>query len=77
MVDLNFTEVVGYIGSLLVVVSFLMKDIQKLRIGSIIGSATFIVYGVLIDFSIPIIFTNACILLINLYHLVKSNSKKA
>lgn len=77
MIDLSFTEIIGYIGSILVLLSFLMKDIKKLRIGSIIGSSTFIVYGILLDFAIPIILTNACIVLINLYHLVKESTNKS
>ena len=71
--NISNTEIIGYIGSVLVLTSFLMRDIKKLRIGNIIGSSTFIVYGVLLDFSIPIILTNTCIVGINAFYLVKEN----
>ena len=74
--DFSNTEIIGYIGSVLVLSSFLMKDIKKLRVGSIIGSGTFIVYGILLNNSIPIILTNACIVCINGYYLVKESRAK-
>jgi hypothetical protein len=72
MLDLTTTELIGYIGSLLVLLSFLMKDMRKLRIGNIIGSGTFIVYGMMLH-SVPIIITNTSIVIINAYYLVKEN----
>ncbi|MFY7972682.1 MAG: uroporphyrinogen decarboxylase [Flavobacteriales bacterium] len=68
--DFSTTEIVGYIGSLMVLVSFLMKDIKTLRFINSIGCALFIVYGILLGFSIPIILTNAAILVINAYSLI-------
>ncbi|MEN9348944.1 MAG: hypothetical protein RLZZ77_2455 [Bacteroidota bacterium] len=68
--DFSTTEIVGYIGSLMVLVSFLMKDIKTLRFINSIGCALFIVYGILLGFSIPIILTNAAILVINAYSLL-------
>jgi hypothetical protein len=53
-------------------VSFLMKNIRTLRIVNSIGCGIFIVYGILLP-AIPILITNAAIVLINLYYLfVKS-----
>jgi hypothetical protein len=57
-------EAIGYLGSALVVVSLLMTRILRLRIIGLMGSATFLVYGLLIG-SIPIIFTNIVIVIIN------------
>jgi hypothetical protein len=65
------TEYIGYAASALVLVSFLMKNITYLRIVNSFGCAFFIVYGILLP-SIPIIVTNAAIVLINLYYLTKS-----
>jgi uncharacterized protein with PQ loop repeat len=59
------TEIVGYAASLLVLVSFLMKDIRKLRMINSLGCALFVIYGVLLGFSWPIILTNTAILVIN------------
>lgn len=63
------TEGVGYIASVLVLVSFLMRNIRKLRMINTLGCITFIVYGVLLNWSWPIIITNAAITCINLYYL--------
>jgi hypothetical protein len=72
MLLLSYTELIGYVASLVVVSSFLMKDIKKLRIISITGCLLFIIYGVLKDFSIPIIFTNTSIISINMYYIIKT-----
>jgi hypothetical protein len=72
LIALSFTEILGYIGSLVVVSSFFMKDINYLRIVNIIGCLLFIGYGILLNNSIPIIFTNTTIVLVNLYYLIKA-----
>lgn len=69
---MTLTEIIGYIGTILVLSSFLMKEMKKLRIGNIIGSSTFIIYGVLLQ-SIPVIITNVFIVLINAYYLIKEH----
>lgn len=65
------TEIIGYIASAIVLISFLMKNIKKLRVINTIGCLIFIVYGVLLNFSIPIIITNSVIVGINIYFLIK------
>lgn len=76
-IDLNisFTEVVGYLASFGILVSFLMKDIKKLRIVNTLGCCLFIWYVVMTSFSMPIIFTNAVIVIINLYYLIITPKK--
>jgi hypothetical protein len=61
-------EAVGYLGSALIVVSLLMTRILRLRVIGLMGSATFLVYGVLIG-SVPIIITNIVIMIINVTFL--------
>ncbi|HCQ29442.1 MAG TPA: uroporphyrinogen decarboxylase [Flavobacteriales bacterium] len=63
------TEIIGYIASAGVLISFLMKDIKTLRLVNSIGCSLFIVYGILLGWSWPIIITNAAILGINAYYL--------
>lgn len=63
------TEIIGYLASLGVLLSFLMKNIRTLRIVNTIACTIFIVYGVLLAYSIPIILTNGAIVMINLYYL--------
>lgn len=66
--EFTATEIIGYLASLFVLLSFLNKDLRKLRIINSIGCALFVVYGLFLS-SIPIIITNVTILLINGYYL--------
>ena len=69
-------ELLGYVASAFVVASLAMSSVLKLRILSLIGSTTFLVYGVLID-SIPVAMTNAVIMVINLIFLYRLLSHEA
>jgi hypothetical protein len=64
----SMTELVGYAASVLVVVSLAMTSVVRLRVISLIGSLTFVGYGVLIG-SIPIILTNVAVAILNVVHL--------
>jgi hypothetical protein len=66
--EINPTEIVGYLASLFVLLSFLNKDLRKLRLVNSVGCLLFVAYGVLLG-SIPIIITNTAILLVNGYYL--------
>ena len=69
-------EAIGYLGSALVLVSFLMVSVVKLRIVNSIGSIIFTVYAFIIH-SYPTAIMNLCLVLINIYYLVKmSNTSK-
>ena len=68
-------EIIGYIATALVVLSFAMKDLKWLRVINMIGCAVWIAYGLMLD-SMPIVITNAGIMLINMGHIVKSLTKK-
>lgn len=65
---ISATEWIGYIASVGVLISFLMRNIRALRIVNSFGCGAFIAYGVLLD-SIPVIATNTIIVGINLYYL--------
>lgn len=69
------TDIIGYAASLMVLISFLMKDIRTLRFVNSIGCALFVVYGVLLNFSIPIILTNTAILFINGWSLLRKKKE--
>lgn len=64
------TEYIGYAASLMVLVSFLMKNIVTLRMVNIVGCLLFVTYGILLG-SIPIIIANFAICMINSYYLIK------
>ncbi len=68
-------EMVGYIASGLVLISFAFKNITQLRLINSVGCAFFIAYGIMLD-SLPIIITNVSIVLINAYFLLKPKFSK-
>ena len=72
---ISLTEWVGYAASVGVLLSFLMKDIVKLRLINMVGCALFVVYGFMLNTSWPIIITNVAILLVNMYYLLKTKKE--
>ncbi len=71
MFDISLTEWIGYTASVVLMISFLMKNIIKLRIINSIGALLFVVYGIMLAISWPIIITNTFILGVNTYYLSK------
>lgn len=67
-------EMVGYLGSALVVVSMLMSSVVKLRVINTIGSGVFTVYALMIH-SYPTALMNAALIAINVYNLIKLNRR--
>jgi len=68
ILGIGVIEWIGYLGSLILLLSYLMKSVNKLRIVGTLGSTVFLIYGWL-DHSWPVVITNAAIILINLYYL--------
>lgn len=69
---ISYIEWVGYAAMATVLVSFLMKSVNKLRIVNSLGCLLFVLYGFLLEpFSKPIIITNTAIFCINIYYLFK------
>lgn len=68
-------EMVGYLGSILVVVSMLMSSVIKLRVINTIGSGIFAIYALIIH-SYPTALMNFCLVAINVYNLVKLSKKE-
>ena len=63
-------EMIGYLGSALVVVSMLMTSVVKLRVVNTIGSLIFMCYALIIG-SYPTAVMNFCLIAINVYHLIR------
>ena len=63
-------EIIGYLGSVLVVISMLMTSVVRLRVINLIGSAIFTCYALLIK-SYPTAAMNLFLVGINMYHLVR------
>jgi hypothetical protein len=67
-------EIIGWIATLFIIVSFIQKDIIKLRIFSLVGAILWVIYGFLI-MSYSIIFLNIIIVLIQIFYILKLKSK--
>jgi hypothetical protein len=75
---ITITEYIGYLASFMVLLSFTMKDVKKLRMVNMAGCILFVVYGFLMPtlrVGLPIIIANAAILGVNMFYLVKGKSK--
>lgn len=71
MFDITPTEWIGYLASLVLMISFLMKNIITLRTINSVGAILFIVYGFMLETSWPIIITNIFIFGVNGIYLTK------
>lgn len=69
---MNYVEIIGYIASAFVLLSFVMKEMTKLRYVNIVGCSFFITYGILL-LSWPIIITNVAIVCVNVFYLAKAH----
>lgn len=74
VLGISITEWIGYIAMATLLVSFMMKDVTKLRIINSIGCAFFVAYGLLLATSWPIVITNTAIISINFYYLFVKRS---
>lgn len=71
---MTMLEIFGYLSTAVVIVSFLVKDIIKLRVINTIGCIMFAIYGYMHG-AMPIVYTNLAVISINVYHLIKSKTK--
>ena len=71
----DFYEILGYVASLIVLVSLLMSSVKRLRWINLMGSLVFAVYGFLIG-AIPVGVMNTGIVMINIYYLFQMYLKK-
>ncbi|MDF2857623.1 MAG: hypothetical protein K0Q87_3474 [Neobacillus sp.] len=75
MERINLVECLGYLASVLVAISFLMKSINKLRFVNMLGSICFAVYAIAID-AIPVALINLFTVCINVYYLTQKNTSE-
>ncbi len=74
---LGFTliDILGYAAMAVLLISFTMKNVIKLRIINSIGCLLFTVWGIYIQ-EWPVVITNVSIILINLYYLLIKTPEK-
>ncbi|MBU1093869.1 MAG: hypothetical protein KKH01_05355 [Firmicutes bacterium] len=71
----NILEWVGYLASLIVLVSLVMSSVKRLRWINLIGALLFSIYGFAIS-ALPVGFMNAGIVIVDIYYLYQMYSKK-
>ena len=67
---MEITEVIGWIGNVIVIISFIQKNIKKLRLYGLIGAMVWVVYAIRME-SYSLIILNLVIMGIQGYHLWK------
>lgn len=67
-------DVVGYIGTAVVLGSFLINDVFKLRLVNTLGSLIWLMYGIGLNM-MPQIVVNSCIVMIHSYWFYKNRKK--
>lgn len=74
-VYMDWIELIGILGSVFVLISFLMKDILVIRIINIIGSVIFIVYGIIIG-AMATWFVNAALIVVHIIYIIRELKNK-
>lgn len=65
-----YLEIFGYIGTLTVIISMMMKSVTKLRVINMIGSVICMIYA-LFSTAYPIVCMNAALITVNLVRLIR------
>lgn len=68
-------EMIGYLGSVLVAISLMMRSLLRLRIINSIGCVVFVVYGILIH-AYPVAILDGFIICINSFFLIRMLAQK-
>lgn len=67
-------ELFGYLGTVLVIISMLMTNINRLRVINMMGGLISLIYSACIG-GMPMVVMNACLIIINGVQLIKSLKK--
>ena len=67
-------EIIGYLGTALIILSMMMPTVEKLRIFNIAGAVVSVVYALLIK-TYPVALLNITLTAINLFHLIRARRK--
>lgn len=67
---MTWFEAIGIVGTIFVLISFLMKDIKAVRIINIIGAALFVIYGALIG-ALSTWLLNGVLIIVHIVYLIK------
>ena len=68
--NITIYELIGYLGSALVLISFMMTSVVRLRLFNMAGSLVTMIYGFMIH-AYPTVVLNGALLVINVIHLLR------
>lgn len=71
-----YLEMIGYVGTALVVISMMMTSVTWLRILNVCGSVMSGIYA-LCGGAYPVLLLNVCLIGINLFHLIRDLLKRS
>ncbi|UFH30595.1 uroporphyrinogen decarboxylase [Chryseobacterium sp. C-71] len=71
----EITNYIGYAASVFIVLSFILKDLTKIRIVNLVGCICFVIYGIFSGLLWPIIIPNGVICFVQVYHLLTAKKK--
>ena len=67
---MDWIEIVGWIGNILIITQFLQKDMLKLRVFGVLGGTVWLGYAVILE-TVSLAVLNFIIIGIQLYHIRK------
>lgn len=68
-------DMIGYIATILLVVSFIPRKVKLIRSINFFACVSFVIYGILLGMKWPIIISNGIIACIHFYHIFLSRPK--
>lgn len=72
---MELVEILGYLAPAVLLVSFLMKNLNTLRLINSVGCLLFVAYGFLHEVPLwPVIISNGAIIFINFYYILKTKN---
>ncbi|KUJ51747.1 hypothetical protein [Chryseobacterium sp. JAH] len=71
----EITNYIGYAASVFIILSFILKDLTKIRIVNLVGCICFVIYGVFSGMLWPVIIPNGIICFVQVYHLLTAKKK--
>ncbi len=69
----NWSQYVGYLASVFIVASFLMRDIKAIRTVNLLGCICFVIYGIYSGVLWPVIIPNGILAFIQIYNIIKKD----
>ncbi len=74
---MDTAEFIGYVAMAFLVISFLPKQIKRVRTINLIGCIFFVLYGIMLGWKWPLIISNGLVACIQIYYLLIDKSSSS